>query len=173
MHALINDLLDYSRLRHEVHKTVPCDLNRIVAKVLNNLQTLVAEQGAEVEWEGLPEVLGDPPHLTRLMQNLIGNALKYRHPERSPKIWISAEHRLDAWQIDIHDNGIGIDPQYFDKIFQIFQRLHQPEDYDGTGIGLAICKRIAEQHGGGIHVSSEPGKGSTFHVTLRAVPNID
>jgi light-regulated signal transduction histidine kinase (bacteriophytochrome) len=105
----------------------------------------------------------------RLLQNLIGNSLKYRDPERSPEISVSAARGEAGWIISVSDNGIGIDPQYFDRIFLVFQRLHTRDKYPGTGIGLAICKKIVERHGGRLWVESQPGKGSVFHVLLPEV----
>ena len=117
----------------------------------------------------LPAVLGDGDELVRLFQNLIANAVKYRAEARSPMVTVTATRCGPFWDLAVADNGIGIDSQYFDRVFLIFQRLHKRGDYEGTGIGLAICKKIAEHHGGRIWLESTPGEGSAFHVTLPAV----
>ena len=117
----------------------------------------------------LPTVLGDAEELTRLFQNVIGNAVKYRAADRPPVISLAAERHGRMWTVSVRDNGIGIDPQYFERIFLIFQRLHKRGDYEGTGIGLSICKKIVEHHGGRIWVESTPGQGSGFFFTLPGV----
>jgi light-regulated signal transduction histidine kinase (bacteriophytochrome) len=110
--------------------------------------------------------MADKLQLTQLFQNLLGNAIKFRRPEEPPRIQVSARRMDGAWQFSVRDNGIGINPQYFDRIFIIFQRLHGREQYTGTGIGLAICKKIVERHGGRLWVESESGSGSIFHFTI-------
>jgi len=125
----------------------------------------IIDARVRVDIEEMPRVLGDKVQLTQLFQNLLSNALKY-HSEQAPVIRIRAKEEPGCWQFSISDNGIGIDPQFFDKIFIIFQRLHNKSDYSGTGIGLAICKKIVERHGGRIWVESAPEKGSTFYFTI-------
>ena len=129
----------------------------------------IEESSAEITVAAeLPVISGARGELVRLFQNLVGNALKYRQPNRRPVIAISCQRYEGGWQFAIADNGIGIAPEYFDRIFAIFQRLHTRDTYDGTGIGLAICKKIVEHHGGRIWVESVPGEGSTFFFTLQA-----
>lgn len=166
MQALINDLLAYSRIgtREEVHSKV--DLNEVVRRVLKDLEIAVRESGAIVRVERLPTVTAEPSQMAQLLLNLVGNALKFRRADAVPEIGISARRDGDAWRVSVRDNGIGIDPQYRDRIFQIFQRLHTRQEYPGTGIGLAICKRIVERHGGEIQVEPTPGGGSTFVFSL-------
>jgi light-regulated signal transduction histidine kinase (bacteriophytochrome) len=130
---------------------------------------MIKEAGAVVTKDELPIVMGDETQLSQLFQNLIDNAIKFRRAEETSRVHISAQRKGNDWEFSVQDNGIGIDPQYFDRIFVIFQRLHTREAYEGTGIGLAVCMRIVERHGGRIWVESEPGKGSRFHFTLPAV----
>jgi PAS domain S-box-containing protein len=166
MQTLINDLLEYSQVEIKGKKFKVLDSSLSVAMALANLQTSIEENNAEIVYdENLPKVLGDPSQLSRLFQNLIANAIKFRK-KRSPKIKITADRKEDEWIFAVHDNGIGIDQKYWEKIFVIFQRLHGKVEYQGTGIGLAICKRIVERHGGHIWVESQPRKGTTFFFTL-------
>jgi signal transduction histidine kinase len=165
MQRLINDLLDYSRVGTRDRAFEPVDTELILDQVLGNLSMAVEENQAVIEHENLPCVMGYPFQLRQLFQNLIINAIKFRG-DAPPRIVISARKRGKKWIFSFRDNGIGIEPQYRDRIFLIFQRLHTRELYPGTGIGLAICKKIVERHGGSIWVESEPGKGSTFHFTI-------
>ncbi|MEM9004555.1 MAG: ATP-binding protein, partial [Cyanobacteria bacterium P01_F01_bin.86] len=120
----------------------------------------------EITYDAMPALVSDSTQLMQLFQNLIGNAIKFRQPEQTPKIHISVERTEEAWLFGIQDNGIGIDPQFFDRIFVIFQRLHTRDEYAGSGMGLAICKKIVECHRGQIWVESELGQGTTFYFTL-------
>jgi signal transduction histidine kinase len=167
MQALINDLLSYSRLGREDVAAQPVDMQLVVDQTLANLQTAIEERSALVSSGPLPMVLGNHGMLVRVFQNLVGNALKFCKAER-PVVRIAAERQGSEWRFSVADNGIGIDPQYRDRIFLIFQRLHQQGEYPGTGIGLAVVKRIVERNGGRIWLESEPGKGTTFLFTLPA-----
>jgi len=167
MQALINDLLSYSRVGREEVAGKPVNTQIALDQALANLQTAIEERSALVSSGQLPTVWADHGMLVRLFQNLIGNALKFCKTER-PMVRIQAEPRGGDWVFSVADNGIGIDAQYKDRIFMIFQRLHQQSEYPGTGIGLAVCKRIVERNGGRIWLESEPGKGTTFFFTLPA-----
>jgi signal transduction histidine kinase len=165
MQVLIKDLLEYSQIGAKEIHWKPMESKLAVTQALANLKTAIEESSAIVTYEALPRIIGDSSQLSSLFQNLIGNAIKYRK-EEPPKIHIAAERKGDAWLFSVRDNGIGIDPDNSDRIFVVFQRLHTTEAYEGTGIGLAICKRIVERHHGDIWVASEPGKGSTFYFTI-------
>jgi signal transduction histidine kinase len=165
MQRLINDLLDYSRITRREEPFRMADCEEVLAATLQDLKQSVAESGAVVTHDPLPAVLGDAVQLAQVFQNLIGNALKYRG-EAAPRVHVSAERGPSEWVFAVRDNGIGIDPQFVGRLFVIFQRLHTAREYPGTGIGLAICKRIVERHGGRIWVESERGKGSTFRFTI-------
>lgn len=168
MQALINDLLAYSRVGTQGKPLQPTDSQEVVNRVITILQKKIEETGAVVTVDPLPVVLADANQLMQVFQNLIGNALKF-HGEQPPRIHISAERRGDEWVFSVRDNGIGIDPQYHERIFNMFQRLHSREEYEGTGIGLAICKKIVERHGKRIWVESQLGEGSTFYFTMPIV----
>jgi PAS domain S-box-containing protein len=165
MQQLINDLLDYSRVGTRDVNLRSLDMRVVVDVALTNLKTVIEETGAAVTCDPLPTIEGDETQLVRLLQNLIGNGIKFRG-DRPPQIHVSARRDGDGWQFAVRDNGIGIEKQYFEQIFVIFQRLHTRQEYAGTGIGLAICKRIVERHGGRIWLDSEPGQGTTFFFTL-------
>jgi light-regulated signal transduction histidine kinase (bacteriophytochrome) len=172
MRQLVDDLLHYSRIESRGSTLVPVDLNEVACTVENNLHVSVLEAKGEVIIHSLPTVLADEQQMTQLLQNLVGNSIKYRGNE-PPRVEVSARRRGEEWIIGVRDNGIGIDPQYQDKIFQMFQRLHTKDEYPGTGIGLAISKKIVEVHGGRIWVESELGNGSTFYFSLpRRVSNL-
>jgi light-regulated signal transduction histidine kinase (bacteriophytochrome) len=168
MQALIQDLLAYSRVGTHGGALEPVDSGTVVDQVLTDLQATMAEQGAVVTHDGLPTVSADARQLYSLFLNLIGNALKY-HGQEAPRVSVSAVRDDAYWLFTVKDNGIGLDEQYADRIFVLFQRLHTRDEYAGTGIGLAICKKIVERHGGRIWVESAPGHGSTFRFTLQAV----
>jgi light-regulated signal transduction histidine kinase (bacteriophytochrome) len=167
MHALLNDMLAFSRVTQNPNKPyVPADLSAVLEGVLLSLEVAITENGAEVTHGPLPTVVCDATQIGQVFQNLIGNALKYKGQE-PPRIHIDSERGAGEWTISATDNGIGIDPQYHDRIFGIFKRLHGRE-LPGTGMGLAICKRIVERHNGRIWCESEAGKGATFRFTLPA-----
>jgi signal transduction histidine kinase len=165
MQALICDLLAYSRVQTRGKPFEPTDAEQGLNLTLKNLQTAIEESNAKITHDPLPTVVVDEVQLVQVFQNLIGNAIKFRGDE-PPRIHVSAEKGANKWIFLVSDNGIGIDPQYAEKIFGIFQRLHGAREYPGTGIGLAVCKRIVERHGGRIWVDSEPGKGATFYFTI-------
>jgi chemotaxis family two-component system sensor kinase Cph1 len=169
MQTLINDLLAYSRIGSRVKPFEPVKLSVVLQKALANLHVAIEESGANIVFDELPDTHGDSVQLTQLFQNLIGNAVKFRG-ESSPEIQIKVSDADKHWCLEIQDNGIGIAPEFFDRIFVIFQRLHNKEDYPGTGIGLSICKKIVERHGGQIKVKSERGQGATFIFTLLKAP---
>ncbi|PTL79818.1 ATP-binding protein [Vitiosangium sp. GDMCC 1.1324] len=167
MQALINDLLAFSRVGTRGKELVPVPLEKSLERALSSLRLALEESGARMEVEPLPWVKGDEGQLAQLLQNLVGNALKFCGG-RPPRIRVSATSAGGTVTVAVEDNGIGIEPQYYERIFAIFQRLHSREEYPGTGIGLSICKKIVERHGGRIWVESTPGQGSTFHFTLEA-----
>jgi signal transduction histidine kinase len=167
MQSLINDLLSYSRVGREEVAAKAVDTQVALDQALANLQTAIEDRSAMVSCGQLPTVWANHGMLVRLFQNLISNALKFCKAER-PIVRIQAEARGGDWVFSVADNGIGIEPQYKDRIFLIFQRLHKQSEYPGTGIGLAVCKRIVERNGGRIWLESEPGKGTTFFFTLPA-----
>lgn len=165
MQSLINDLLDYSRVGRFGKPFEPIAVESSLKLALANLDAVIRESQAQVTYDPLPTVQADSGQLTRVLQNLIGNAIKFRG-DSPPHVHVSADKVEGAWRIAVSDNGIGIDPQYFERIFMIFQRLHTRREYPGTGIGLSLCKKIIERHGGHIWVESQPEQGSTFYFTL-------
>ena len=182
MQGLITDLLAYARVGALDKPSATTDCEDVLAQALGNLEITLAESHAQVTHDPLPTVLADEGQLVQVFQNLIGNAIKF-HGAEPPLIHISARQTFEVlrtsgspetskvsdakvWEFAVRDNGIGIDPQYFDHIFITFQRLHARAEYPGTGIGLAVSKKIVERHGGRIWVESEPGQGSTFYFTL-------
>jgi light-regulated signal transduction histidine kinase (bacteriophytochrome) len=168
MKELITSLLNYSRVENvEAMECEPVNLEEAVAGALDNLRTSIEEAHAEVSWEKLPNVLGDRGQLVQLMQNLIGNSVRYRS-EAPPRIRITSVRRENQWEISVKDNGIGIAPQHCEQVFEIFKRLHTRDEYPGTGIGLAVCRKIVQRHGGQIAVDSQLGGGSVFRFTLPA-----
>jgi PAS domain S-box-containing protein len=168
MWKLINDLLTYSRVGTRGKELESTDCEAVLNQSLNNLKVAIEEKGAVVTHDPLPKVMADNLQMGQLFQNLIGNAIKFRGNE-PPRIHVSASRKGNVWTFSVRDNGIGIAPEYAERIFIIFQRLHGRNEYDGTGIGLAICKRIVERHGGRIWAESEVGKGATFYFTLPAI----
>lgn len=172
MQRLIEDLLAYSRVGTRGAPARAMSAESALIRTLTGLQGSLADSGACVTHDPLPIVLGDESQIVQLLQNLVGNAIKFRS-ERAPAVHVSATREGDRWRFDVKDNGIGIAPQYHERIFVIFQRLHQREAYPGTGIGLAIAKKIVERHGGRIWLDSEPGVGTTFHFTLPAAKGGD
>jgi light-regulated signal transduction histidine kinase (bacteriophytochrome) len=165
MRVLLHDLLTYSRIGTGEQTVAPADCETILAQTLGNLRMAIAESTAEVTHDPLPTLLTDAVQLGQVFQNLLGNALKFRGQE-PPRIHIAARQDGNRWVFSVRDNGIGIDPQYAERIFAVFQRLHTRREYSGSGIGLAICKKVVEHHGGRIWVESEFGKGATFFFTL-------
>jgi light-regulated signal transduction histidine kinase (bacteriophytochrome) len=169
MNTLVSDLREYSRVRSQARPPEPVDTGTILSDALNNLRLLINETRASITHEKLPVVLADAMQITQVFQNIINNAIKFRRAGVAPEIHISVEPRDRMWQFAIQDNGIGIPKEYHDKIFVLFERLHGRDTYPGTGLGLAVCKRIIERHGGRIWVESEIGTGSTFYFTLPSV----
>jgi len=170
MYSLINDLLSYARIGATPETMEPQDFNSLMQEVLANLESSIDESKAVVSVPSMPIVVSDRGLMLQLFQNLVSNALKYRAPDRNPKIDILAERENDMWVFTVRDNGIGIRSDYFEKIFVLFQRLHTRDHYSGTGIGLAVCKRIVERHQGRIWVDSTPDVGSAFSF---AIPDIE
>ncbi|MGE5752582.1 MAG: ATP-binding protein, partial [Deltaproteobacteria bacterium] len=167
MQRLINDLLSYSRVGTRGGTFEPTECSSVLEEALDNLGVAIRESGAEVRHDPLPTLETDRSQMVQLFQNLVGNALKFRGRERT-RIHVSARQNGEEWIFTVADNGIGIDPKYFERIFTIFQRLHGKMEYPGTGIGLAICKKIVERHGGRIWLESEAGKGATFFFSIPA-----
>jgi PAS domain S-box-containing protein len=166
MQALIMDLLAYSRVGTHSHPFTAIDCNEIMKDVLANLTVAISESGANVTHEPLPTVTADDSQLSQVFQNLIGNALKFRAEGRTPEVRVTVRRDGADWIFGVADNGIGIEPQYYERVFRVFQRLHTRARYPGTGIGLAICKKIVERHGGRIWIESQPDRGTTFFFTL-------
>jgi len=166
METLVRDLLAYTQVARLQEPTEIVDANEPLKIALANLAGAIAESGAEISIGPLPLLSVNATHIQQLFQNLIGNAIKYRSPEQPPLVSVSAARQGEYWLFAVSDNGIGIDPEYKENIFGLFKRLHNSDEYSGTGIGLAICQRIVDRYHGRIWVESEPGKGSTFLFTL-------
>jgi light-regulated signal transduction histidine kinase (bacteriophytochrome)/HAMP domain-containing protein len=165
MQALINDLLAYSRVGRDTDDVKPVDCEAVVDQQIDNMRAAVEESGALVTHDPLPTVPGDHSLLGQAFGNLIGNGIKFRG-EESPRVHVGAQLNGDKWVFSVRDNGIGLDPKYADRIFAVFQRLHTREEYQGTGIGLAVCKKAVERLGGRLWVESRPGEGATFFFTV-------
>mgnify|MGYP002789643951 CR=1 FL=1 len=168
MQRLIQDLLSYARLGTQEREFHPVDGNQLLEQVVENLQMVIAEKQVSLTHDPLPKLMGNETQLLQLFQNLISNAIKFMHPEVSPQIKISVNRQDRYWQFGIHDNGIGIAPENLDRIFEVFQRIHSEKKYPGSGIGLATCRKIVENHGGSIWVDSQLDVGTTFFFTLTA-----
>lgn len=168
MQRLIQDLLGFSRVGRVGGEVTDVDLADALARALDQLSERIDETGAVVTHDDLPVVRGEEPLLVQLFQNLVGNAVKFRHPDRTPHVHVSGRRTDEGWEIDVRDNGIGIDAQYAERVFVIFQRLHAKDLYEGTGIGLALCKKIVEFHGGRIWIPETDGEGTTIRWTLPA-----
>ncbi|MDM7856174.1 sensor histidine kinase [Cellulomonas alba] len=168
MQRLIQDLLGFSRVGRVGGEVTDVDLEQSLAHALDNLEESITEAGAVVTHDPLPTVRGEAALLDQLFQNLVGNAVKFRDPTRAPRVHLSARRVADSWELECRDNGIGIDPQYAERVFVIFQRLHPKDVYDGTGIGLALCKKIIEFHGGRIWIADDTVEGTSIRWTLPA-----
>jgi PAS domain S-box-containing protein len=166
MQHLIRDLLAYSRVGTLKKEPGPVAMENVVRTVMSNMEMLLKETGATVSFSGLPVITADELQMVQLAQNLMSNSIKFRKKEAPPVLEISAERRTGEWVFKFSDNGIGIDGRYYDKIFIIFQRLHGKSEYPGTGIGLAICKKIVESYGGAIRVESKEGEGTSFYFSI-------
>lgn len=165
MQELIRDLLTFARITTQPSPFTQADLNKIIQDILNDLHPFITDGGVDVQRENMPVIVADPTQMKQLFQNLISNGIKFRKNE-NPVIRIKSIRGESEWVFSVSDNGIGIDREYFERIFIIFQRLHTRDEYPGTGIGLSICKRIVERHGGRIWVESEAGKGTSFYFTI-------
>jgi signal transduction histidine kinase len=168
MQALIQDLLGFSRVGRMGGELADVPLEGALADALGNLENAIEDSGVVIRHDPLPVVRGERPLLVQLLQNLVGNAIKFRDPERPPEVRISATQVGDSWELECRDNGIGIDEQYAERVFVIFQRLHPKDVYEGTGIGLALCKKIVEYHGGRIWLGEPDGPGTSIRWTLPA-----
>jgi light-regulated signal transduction histidine kinase (bacteriophytochrome) len=166
MQDLIHGLLEYARVGTRGKEFTPTPMDQVVNAALMNLSTAIADAKADVNVTVMPTLACDASQLTQVFQNLVSNAIKFRRNGDRPIIKISAHRENGHWALRVADNGIGIDRKYFERIFQMFQRLHGRDEYPGTGIGLALCKKIIERHGGEMSVASEAGRGTTFSFTI-------
>jgi light-regulated signal transduction histidine kinase (bacteriophytochrome) len=166
MRKIIQDLLEYSRVGWQKYQYEKININLLLNEMVNIYSNTTENKKVIISWNDMPEIIAAKIPIHQLFQNLIGNAVKYQQPDTIPEIIITATSFEEYWQFKVADNGIGIDPEYFNKIFVIFQRLHNKDEYSGTGIGLAICKKIIENHKGKLWVESVAGQGSTFYFTL-------
>lgn len=172
MQLLLNGLLDLSRVGTRGRELEPTESEAALGDALINLEQAIGDAGAEIAHGPLPPVVGDRIQLTQLFQNLVSNAVKFNSSGK-PRVAVTANRAGTQWEFAVADNGIGIDPAHFDRIFQVFQRLHTRDTYEGTGIGLSVCRKIVERHGGTIWPESAPGEGTTFRFTLRAVEAVN
>ena len=166
IHALINDLIAFSEVGAQVREFKAVSMQAVAEEAVDNLRELIEQHDAEVTLATLPEIVGDRVHLVQLVQNLVGNAVKFGRKDVAPQVRLTANREAGEWRFGVHDNGIGISSEYFEKVFVIFQRLHPRSEYPGTGIGLAICRKIVEWHGGKIWIESAVGEGTTFYFTI-------
>jgi PAS domain S-box-containing protein len=166
---MITDLLEYSRIQQQKQALRRVDLFSVWLTAVDNLYVVIEESGAHISHDELPVITGDESQLVRLWQNLMSNAIKFRG-DRRPEIHVGVREQQDQWLFSVRDNGIGIQPEFADRIFQVFQRLHTQREYPGSGIGLAVCKKIVERHGGRIWMKSHPGRGTTFYFTIAKKP---
>ena len=166
MRTLINDLLEYSRVESHGNPFENVDCNSALSEAMADLEVSIAESEARITYDPLPEVYGDPVQIAHILENLIANAIKFRKEDELPAIHVSSRRDDEDWQISVRDNGIGIRPRYHDRIFGMFKRAHKRSKYPGTGIGLALCSKMVERHGGRMWVESQVGQGSTFHFTI-------
>ncbi len=178
MQTLINDLLDFSRVTTKAQPFVYVDLDRVTNEVVSDLEARIEQTNGQIEISDLAAIDADPMQMRQLLQNLISNALKFNKKDEAPFIKVHGKfvdnngentdgtHDKELYQVTVEDNGIGFDEKYSDRIFSVFQRLHGRSEYEGTGIGLSICRKIAERHGGNITAKSSPGEGASFTVTL-------
>lgn len=166
MRSLIDDLLSYSRVATRASPFEKIDLNKIVEEVLSDLEVRIEQLKAQVHVSQLPSIEADPSQMRQLVQNLLSNAIKFHKPDLAPEVFISAQVEGNWCNFEVKDNGIGFDEKYLDRIFAIFQRLHGRHEYEGTGVGLAVCRKITERHGGTLLARSSPGAGATFVAKL-------
>ena len=169
MKILINDLLEFSRISSRAKPFDTIDLDDCMKEILKNLEFKIEETNALISYDRLPKIIGDRIQIQRVFSNLILNGIKFQNPNNIPKIHISVTEENNHFKFGVHDNGIGIDPQFFNKLFIIFQRLHGKDEYGGTGIGLAICKRIIDRHNGKIWVESKLNEGANFYFLIPKV----
>ena len=167
MQDMIRDLLSYVTVENRIKQLRLIDCEAIFLEVLSNLEVAIAESDAVIIHDSLPTVMSDASQMLRLLQNLVSNAIKFRMQEKPLLISVQAVEQEKEWLFSVKDNGIGIAPNYSERIFQMCQRLHTQNEYSGTGIGLAVCKKIVDNHGTSIWVESQPGEGATFYFTIK------
>ena len=165
MQDMVGDMLAYSRVSRGCPEMNPIDCETVLERALENLSAAIEESDAKVTHDRLPTVVGNLSQFVQMFQNLIGNGIKFRS-QAPPRIHVSAERSVDKWVFSVRDNGIGIEPQFFERIFKMFERLHSYNEHPGTGIGLSIAKQVVERHGGRIWLESQPRKGSVFFFTI-------